>query len=125
MKEQLKEKLDGLAVSIDKYSSADNRWEEYFGILSEESKNQVLALVKEAGYVRAVLIGDRISFVDFARLLDNGWLPPEEAKKMVKLADDQSLPECLDGYRPTGESATTNLILKKASWRKVILEVKQ
>jgi len=49
---ELREKLDGLAVEIDKYSVTGDRWEVYAGVLRQNSIDEILVLVKEAGYGR-------------------------------------------------------------------------
>lgn len=84
---------------------------------------EILALIKQAGYFQeeAEWIG---------KLVEEGWIPPEEAKRYVKLAEDQTLPqnpyESLIGneipfqivaWRDSRDS------MLKAGWRKV--EVKK
>ena len=58
------------------------------------------------------------------RLISRGWIPPEEAKKYVKLADDQSLPPIRHQpeISPPCEKAchiVEQQNMLKAGWRKV------
>ena len=45
-----------------------------------------------------------------ARLIDKGWIPPEEAKNYVRLADDQELPGMPGFLDDLGQRTT------KAAW---------
>lgn len=52
-----------------------------------KAADQIHNLYKEAGYVRQEEEADKV-----ARLLERGWIPPEEARSYVQLSPDQSLP---------------------------------
>lgn len=60
-----------------------------------------------------------------SRLIDRGWISPEEAKNYVKLADDQSLPEIpsfdydTEGDRKLLQRGTINYSKMFSRWRKV------
>ncbi len=58
------------------------------GISPRELADQVFALIKKE---YPIMYREEADFIGW--LLKQGWVPPEEAKNYVRLADDQKLPK--------------------------------